>query len=209
VLASEKLQTQETLLVIFFTKGIRLVLRRSTIKNLTIMGVVIVASALLMAIAMPSAWAIHPSEHCDLRDKLVGLFTGKPHYERQAMVMIDELPGEGHHLELFMNSGEGRRHSYTLIRIRRGGNIACIISAGLVGSRSQDQRGRSHLNLNDENDPEVIEIVTCHKHYVMTRTIVEEDVCTLMVGLSSATRFIVSYGRILEDYRASIPWPSN
>lgn len=165
--------------------------------------------AFLVAVSAPEAWATHSQANCDQRDKLLSLLSGRPHYEQQALVMMDELPGQGHRLELFMNSGEGGRHSYTLLRIRRGGNQACIVSAGVIASKSQDKRGRSHLNLNDENDPDVFDIVTCHRHYIITRAFVDKDVCDLKERLYGTSSFIVSYGRIHEDHRTLIPWPSN
>lgn len=165
--------------------------------------------AFLVAVSTPEAWATNPRANCDQQDKLIALLSGRPHYERSALVVIDELPGQGHRLELFMNSGEGGHHSYTQLRIHRGGDLACIVSAGVVVRKLQDKQGRSHLILNDENDPDVFDIVTRHGYYVMTRAFVDEDVRAPMELLYGTSSFIVSYGRIVEDHRASIPWPSN
>jgi len=84
--------------------------------------------------------ATHPENHCDIHDRLVALLAGHPHYERPALVLCDELPAQGHLLELFMNSGERNRHSYTLICTRKDEDVTCIVSAGLIKSKYIDSK---------------------------------------------------------------------
>jgi len=166
----------------------------------------ITASSMLTA---PQAAATDPEAICDNRDVLVSMLVGKPHFERQALVLKDEMPLQGHRLELFMNSGEGGRHSYSLIRVRGGEEIACILTAGLVAGKTKDAQGQAHITLNDENDADIFEIVICPSHYVITRAASTDNVCENTEKRAEAGRLIASYGRIITDNRAAIPWPAN
>lgn len=174
-----------------------------------------VAVALSLALAPAAqfgttpAKATNPYEVCDGYEALARKLTGKPHYESQALVLQDEMPGQGHRLELFMNSGEGGRHSYTLLRIRREQTKVCIVTAGLVAGKSRDANGYDHLMLEDEMDPVVFDAVTCKGRYVITREPAEQDVCLLAITALADKHVVVSFGQILEDRRAEIPWPGN
>lgn len=174
-------------------------------------SVVFLAFALL-ASANP-AHATDPEEFCNEHDALVSQLMGKPHYERQALLLADELPSQRHRLELFMNAGEGGRHTYSLLRTRRGGSKACIVSAGLVEKHDRDRYGHNHLTLNDENDPDSFEFVVCDGQYVIYRKTADTkiapsvDVCANVKALTLSPRLVVSYGTIAEDHRADIPWP--
>lgn len=171
--------------------------------------------AFLLGAAVTShpASATDPEEICIEHDALISQLTGKPHFERQALLLMDEIPSQRHRIELFMNSGEGGRHSYSLVRTRRGGSEACIVSAGLVEGRDTDTFGHPHLTLKDENDPETFDFVGCDGRYVMFRTTAltevgeSVDVCENVKALALTPRLVVSYGQIAEDHRAEIPWP--
>jgi len=169
--------------------------------------------ALTLLTTSSAVQATDPEEFCNEHDALVSQLTGKPHYERQALLLADELPSQRHRLELFMNAGEGGRHSYSLLRTRRGGSKACIVSAGLVEKRDRDRYGHNHLTLNDENDPDSFEFVACDGQYVIYRKTADTkigpsvDVCTNVKDLTLSPRLVVSYGTIAEDNRADIPWP--
>ncbi len=63
----------------------------------------------LVLVNAPGAMATDPSKNCATRDQLVPLLTGSVHNERQVLVLEDEMPGQGHSFELFMNRGEGGR----------------------------------------------------------------------------------------------------
>ena len=169
----------------------------------------LVATLLGVLIAGPEASATDPEAICEPPDVLASMLTGKPHFERQALVLQDEMPGQGHRLELFMNSGEGGRHSYTLLRVRRGEKVACILTAGIVAGRKTDAEGYSHITLNDENDADTFELVDCPSHYVITRSVSKENVCEDTGKRAALGRFIASYGQILKDNRTAIPWPAN
>jgi len=160
-------------------------------------------------LAAPRALATNPEAICQNRDVLASTLVGKPHFEKQALVLKDEMPLQGHQLELFMNSGEGGRHTYTLLRVRRGEKIACILTAGLVAGKSTDTHGQAHLMLEDENDPDTFEVVICSAHYVITRAVIADNVCEDTGKRAAAGRLIASYGRITADNRATIPWPAN
>lgn len=170
---------------------------------------------LAFALLVPAspAQATDPEEFCNEHDTLVSQLTGKPHYERQALLLADELPSQRHRLELFMNAGEGGRHTYSLLRTRRGGSRACIVSAGLVTKHTRDRHGHNHLTLADENDPYSFEFVSCDEQYVIYRksavTQIEPsvDVCANVEALTLSPRLVVSHGRITKDNRAEIPWP--
>jgi hypothetical protein len=168
----------------------------------------ICVSLCLLAVGV-DAYATDVEKHCDQRSRLVELLIKPPHYEQQALVLQDKMPGQGHRLELFMNSGENGRHSYTMIRTRRNSNRTCIVSAGLVKERHIDRGGREHLKLADENDPDSYEVITCHSYYVITRTFLEEDICDKMIELYGVSSPVASYGDVLEDKRKMIPWPEN
>jgi len=159
------------------------------------------------------AHATDPEELCEDHDKLVAQLTGKPHFERQALLLADELPSQRHRLELFMNAGEGGRHTYSLLRTRRGGNEACLVTAGLIAGRSKDTHGHPHMTLSDENDPEMFEFVGCGGKYVILRSDVEVgpeiDVCESMKTLALTPRVVVSFGTIASDKRPNIPWPKH
>lgn len=176
-------------------------------------GFVFAAVFLLCSPNTRLAHATDPEDLCNSHDTLVGQLTGKPHYERQALVLKDEIPSQRHDLELFMNAGEGGRHSYSLIRTRRNAEETCIVSAGLVGDRSKDRQGHPQMLLRDENDPDVFRFTTCNGYYVMTRTGPnvtvgpDVDVCAEVKALSHTPRLVVSYGRIVTDNRDHIPWP--
>lgn len=165
----------------------------------------------IVLFAGTSAHATDPEELCEQHDKLVAHLTGKPHFERQALLLADELPSQRHRLELFMNAGEGGRHTYSLLRTRRGGNETCLVTAGLVAGRSRDSYGHPHISLRDENDPEMFEFVGCDGKYVILRSDVEIgpeiDVCASMQTLAKTPRVVVSFGTIANDNRSGIPWP--
>lgn len=168
-------------------------------------------TAIVVLAAGSVAHATDPEELCTDHDKLVEQLTGKPHFERQALLLADELPSQRHRLELFMNAGEGGRHTYSLLRTRRGGDESCIVTAGLVAGRTKDKHGHPHMTLNDENDPEKFEFVGCDGRYVILRTEVEIgpeiDVCKNMKTLARTPRVVVSFGKIASDNRSGIPWP--
>ncbi len=204
-----KNQNRACCAIMLLSEDIVFALGNSMMRRPMIGAMVIVASIHLMAIDVPEVLATDPSANCDKREKLVAQLSDRPHFEREALVLLDGVPGQGHRIELFLNSGEGGRHSYTMLRTLRGAHQTCIVSAGAIGSSSTDKRARSHLILKDENDNEVFDIITCEGRYVITREFVDEDVCALMEQLFHETKFVVSYGRVLKDNRASIPWPSN
>ncbi len=163
------------------------------------MKVGLLAVSLLYAL---DGHATHPRKHCDVRDRLVGLFTAHPHHERLALVLRDEKSGQGHRLELFMNNGEGGRHSYTLIRIRQNEDKACIVSAGLVGADYGDRSGCEYLELFDENDPDIYDLVTCYSYFMVVRTFPEQELRDRLLELFGYTALIASFGPIAEDNRA-------
>lgn len=167
--------------------------------------------ALAMSAAGSDAHATDPEELCNDHDTLVSQLTGKPHFERQALLLKDELPSQRHRLELFMNAGEGGRHTYSLLRTRRGHTEACIVTAGLIAGRTQDKFGHPHMMLNDENDPETFEFVGCDGRYVILRSGIdvgpEIDICKNMETLARTPRVVVSFGQIAQDHRSEIPWP--
>lgn len=173
--------------------------------------VYVLLATLLLFAGSQSARATDPEEWCNEHDTLVAQLTGKPHYERRALLLADELPSQHHRLELFMNAGEGGRHTYSLLRTRRGGNETCIVTAGLIEGRTMDKHGHPHITLNDENDPEMFEFVGCDGRYVILRSGVdvgsEIDVCKSMETLAQTPRVVVSFGKIAQDRRSEIPWP--
>lgn len=153
--------------------------------------------------------ASHPGKHCDSHDRLVALLVGYPHYERQALVLRDELPSQGHLLELFMNSGEHSRHSYTLIRTREHDGKACIVSAGLVHDKKIDNRDCENLSLADENHPDIYNVMICQSVCNITRTFIEGDVSEKMFELYGSKSLVAAYGQILENNLMSISWPKD
>lgn len=155
----------------------------------------------LFAISGSTGLATDPERHCAPRDRLVPLLTGKPHNEKQALVLKDQMPSQGHLFELFLNRGEGGRHSFTLIRTRRGAKITCIVSAGLVDRPYTDERDRAHLVLKDEGHPEALDIITCEGLYVITKKFEEKKICKYLMELYGADSVVVSYGRIVIDRR--------
>lgn len=165
----------------------------------------------LLLISTSPAHATDPEELCNEHDILVSQLTGKPHYERRALLLADELPSQRHRLELFMNAGEGGRHTYSLLRTRRGGNETCIVTAGLIAGRTMDKHGHPHITLNDENDPEMFEFIGCDGRYVILRSGIdvstEIDICKNVETLAQTPRVVVSFGRIALDRRSEIPWP--
>ncbi|GAB4226333.1 MAG: hypothetical protein Kow0032_03770 [Methyloligellaceae bacterium] len=165
------------------------------------------AFLLLAAGSAGVAQATDPKAICDEREKIVALLDGKPHFERQVFVLQDEYPGQGHRLELFANDGEGGRYSYSLLRIRKGGNIACILTAGLVSGRQRDAHGNLHVTLNDEIDPDTFQVVVCGAGYVITKGIVKANVCESPQRLEYPDGFVASFGRILQDHREDVSWP--
>ncbi|RIA56232.1 hypothetical protein BXY53_1334 [Dichotomicrobium thermohalophilum] len=94
-----------------------------------------------------------------------------------------------------------------LLCIRRGQTRACIGSAGTVAFKSRDEEGRDHLVLIEENAPETLDLIICHARYVITQEFLDGNICRLLRKYYGATQFVVSYGTILEDHHARIPWP--
>lgn len=163
------------------------------------------ATALTVLSAVP-ARATDPRWTCGTHDGLAATLTGKPHYERQVLVMQDAMPGQGHRFELFLNDGGTDRHSYTLLRTRKGTGRTCIVSAGLANGNRTDERHRAHIQLTDENDPDIYTIIICEKVYVITRFVSDERMCDSVHAVYGTKDKVSSYGRILEDHRDVIPW---
>jgi hypothetical protein len=180
-----------------------------------LLRILFAVTVLLCLLNTRLALATDPEELCNAHDTLVEQLSGKPHYERQALILKDEIPSQRHDLELFMNAGEGGRHSYSLIRTRRNAERTCIVSAGLIGDPSKDRQGHPQMLLRDENDPEIFRFTTCNGLYVLTRTGPnvkvgpDVDVCANVKALSHTPRLVVSYGRIVTDNRDQIPWPEH
>jgi len=91
-------------------------LERSINKLSIIRTIILVVPSLFMVVFAPDVSATDPSAVCDKREKLIAKLSDRPHFEREALVLLDGVPGQGHRIELFMNSGEGGRHSYTMLR---------------------------------------------------------------------------------------------
>jgi hypothetical protein len=155
----------------------------------------------LVLLAANIAWATHPEEECVPRPQWESLLTGPPHYERLVLVLQDQMPSQGHRLELFAATGRQGRASYTLLRSRTGETRSCIVSAGVLGDATVDARGLRHQQLLDEADPDRFDIITCHGHYVITRTFTEVEICNRMIELYGTPAPVVSYGNVERDER--------
>lgn len=169
--------------------------------RLATLAILMAALAILPILRASPALATHPEHHCASYDRLVASLTGKPHYERRGLVLKDEMSGQGGQFELFANSGEGGRNSYTLIRTRPGSRLTCIVTAGLVGASYIDNFGRTHLLLRDENDPDTFDVITYEHLYVITRTFEDPDIAAYLLDRYEIEALIVSYGKILDDRR--------
>lgn len=150
-----------------------------------------------------AAKATDPNRHCNFHDLLLEDLRGPPHFERRVLILRDKMPDQGHRFALFMNKGERGRHSYTLLRTRRGKKTTCIVSAGLIGETSVDEDGHKNVELIDENDPETFTLTTRDNSYEIIRSFEEEWISDIMLEWFGTRTPVVSYGRIMEDHRES------
>lgn len=175
--------------------------------------VLLLLSALATFSSIRQAHATDPEEYCGEHDALVSLLIGKPHFERRALLLKDELPSQRHKFELFMSTGESGLHTYSLVRTRRGGSEACIVTTGVIKTPDKDRFGHPHLTLVDENDPDIFEYIGCDGRYVILRKSTGlavgagVDICASVRTLAHTPRLVVSYGTVTQDNRSEIPWP--